>query len=127
MSIPLAYRFMLAGVLFVVIGMLLGLYMGPTQDATLAPVHAHLNLLGWATMMLFGLYYRSDAASAARPLANWQFWIAFVGMILFAVGLTALQLGSQGFEFVVIVGAVISLISMLIFAWTVWQAATRST
>jgi len=50
MSIPLAYRFMLAGILFVVIGMVLGLYMGPAQDATLVPVHVHLNLLGWATI-----------------------------------------------------------------------------
>ena len=126
MSIALPYRFMLAAILFVVIGMVLGLYMGPSQDVTLVPVHVHLNLLGWVTMMLFGLYYRSDAAAAARPIAHWQFWIAFVGMILFAVGLAALQFGNQSMEIVLIIGGVMSLISMLIFAWVVWQAAMRS-
>jgi hypothetical protein len=123
MPISLPYRFMLAAVLFVLIGMLLGLYMGPTQDVTLVPVHVHLNLLGWATMMLFGLYYRGDAAAAGRTLAHVHFWIAFVGMILFAVGLTGIQLGNAGFEFILIIGSVLSLISMLIFGWVVWQGA----
>jgi hypothetical protein len=125
LSISLPYRFILAAVAFVIIGMLIGLYMGPTQDHTLLPVHTHLNLLGWATMMLYGLYYRSDAASAARPIAGWHFWIAFIGMILFAVGLAALQLGYSGVEIVLTVGSILSLIAMLIFGWVVWQAAVR--
>lgn len=126
MSISLPYRFMLSAVLFVVIGMVLGLYMGPSQDFTLVPVHVHLNLLGWATMMLFGLYYRGDAVAAGRKLAGWHFWIAFVGMILFAIGLAGLQLGNPSWELVLIVGSVMSLISMLIFGWVVWQGAQRS-
>ena len=122
---PVAYRFMLSAILFVTIGMVLGLYMGPSQDFTLVPVHVHLNLLGWATMMLFGLYYRGDAVAAATALAGWHFWIAFVGMILFAIGLTGIQLGNPGLETILIVGAVLSLVSMLIFAWVVWQGAMR--
>lgn len=124
MSLP--YRFMLSAILFVVIGMVLGLYMGPSQDFTLVPVHVHLNLLGWTTMMLFGLYYRGDAGAAATRLAGWHFWIAFVGMILFAVGLAGLQLGNLSLETVLIVGSILSLISMLIFAWVVWQASQRA-
>lgn len=126
MAVSLPYRFMLAGVLFVIVGMVLGLYMGPSQDFRLVPVHVHLNLVGWATMMLFGLYYRGDAVAAARPLARWHFWIAFVGMIIMAVGLTGLYLGNNSFEISAIVGSILTLISVLIFAWTLWQAATRS-
>ena len=36
-------------------GMALGISMGITQDFTLSPAHAHLNLLGWVTMALYGL------------------------------------------------------------------------
>ena len=36
-----------------------GMYMGMKQDFMLAPVHAHLNLLGWASLGLFGLAYRA--------------------------------------------------------------------
>ena len=126
MSIALPHRFMLAAILFAAIGMLLGLYMGPSQDFTLVPVHVHLNLIGWASMMLFGLYYRGDATAAARPLARWHFWIALVGMILFAIGLTALQFGNPALEIVLIAGSVLTLASILVFGWVVWQAAMRS-
>lgn len=122
---PLPYRFMLTGILSLILGMLLGLYMGPSQDFTLVPVHVHLNLLGWATMMLVGLYYRGDPASAATKLAHWQFWIAFVGLILFVVGLTALYLGNPSLEIVLIIGSVMAFLSILIFGWIVWQASQR--
>jgi hypothetical protein len=42
-----------------VVGVSLGMYMGMKQDFMLAPVHAHLNLLGWASLGLFGLAYRA--------------------------------------------------------------------
>lgn len=124
MALP--YRFMLTGIVALALGMLLGLYMGPSQDFTLVPVHVHLNLLGWATMMLIGLYYRGDAVSAATRLAHWHFWIAFVGLILFVVGLTALYLGNPSLEIVLIIGSVMALLSILIFLWIVWQASQRA-
>ncbi len=39
-------------------GMCLGIWMGVSGDHSLAPTHAHLNLIGWVTMTLFGLYHR---------------------------------------------------------------------
>lgn len=126
MSIALPYRFMLAAILFVVIGMILGLYMGPSQDFRLVPVHVHLNLVGWATMMLFGLYYRADPQSSASSIAAWHFWIAFVGVILMGAGLTGLYLGNPTFELPTIAGSVSTLVSILIFGWVVWQAAIRA-
>ncbi len=124
MSLP--YRFMISAAVFVVIGMCLGLYMGPAQDFTLVPVHVHLNLIGWASMMLFGLYYRSDAVAAGTRLAAWHYWIAVVGMILFAIGLAFVQLGQHAWEPVLIVGSILTLISMLIFLWTLWSASQRN-
>src|SRR5690606_14868226 len=123
---PLPYRFMLAGILFVLIGMCLGIYMGSVEDFTLAPLHAHLNLVGWATMMLFGLFYRGDQTAASRPLASWHFWIAVLGMICFIPGIAAANLGNTTWEIFIIPGSILTLISMLIFAWTVWSASTRS-
>lgn len=126
MSISLPYRFMLSAIFFVALGMVLGLYMGPSQDFRLQPVHAHLNLLGWATMMLAGLYYRGDAIATASRLGHWHFWTALVGMVLFVIGLTALQLGNESLEIALIAGSVLSLVAMLIFAWVVWQGARRA-
>jgi len=51
--------FVLTGLVFLLIGMALGLKMSLTQDFGLHGLHAHLNLLGFVLMTLFGLCYRS--------------------------------------------------------------------
>ena len=127
MSVALPYRFMLAGIVFVVLGMLLGIYMGSKEDFTLAPLHAHLNLVGWATMMLFGLFYRGDPVAAAKPIATWQFYSAVAGMIFFIPGIYGANMAVASLTIFVIPGALLTLASMLIFGWTVWQSATRGT
>ena len=45
------------GALLLLGGMMLGEYMGANNDFTLAPLHAHINLLGWVTLALFGTFY----------------------------------------------------------------------
>jgi hypothetical protein len=125
MGISLPYRFMLTGILAVILGMLLGLYMGPSEDLRLVPVHAHLNLVGWASMMLFGLYYRSDAMAAGSAVGRWHYWVALVGIVLMIIGLAALQLGNTSLEPLLIGGSMLTLLSMLMFAWVVLSASMR--
>ena len=51
-------------------GMVFGITMGIRQDFTLAPAHAHLNLIGFVLMFLVGLYYRIVPAAGAGLLAR---------------------------------------------------------
>lgn len=51
--------FVLTGLIFLLIGMSLGLKMSMTRDFAMHGLHAHLNLLGFVVMTLFGLCYRS--------------------------------------------------------------------
>src|SRR5210317_824076 len=51
--------FVFTGLVFLLIGMSLGLKMSMTQNFALHGLHAHLNLLGFVVMTLFGLCYRS--------------------------------------------------------------------
>lgn len=39
-----------AAVVYLVMGVGLGIYMGASGDHVMVPVHAHLNLLGWASL-----------------------------------------------------------------------------
>mgnify|MGYP001815050992 FL=1 len=50
--------FILTGLVFLLIGMALGLHMSKAQNFTLLGLHAHLNLLGFVVMTVFGLCYR---------------------------------------------------------------------
>jgi hypothetical protein len=57
-------RFIKIAVVYLFIGASLGLGMGISQQFTLAPVHAHLLLLGWASFALVGLVYHLYPAAA---------------------------------------------------------------
>ena len=46
-----------AAVVMVVAGMIWGIVMAITEDHSTFPAHAHLNLLGWVSLFLFGIYY----------------------------------------------------------------------
>jgi hypothetical protein len=45
------------GVVAMLVGMSLGMHMGASGDFTLMPVHAHLNLLGFVVMAVYGTFY----------------------------------------------------------------------
>ena len=51
---PAATTWLKLAVLYLIVGVGLGIAMGATENFTLRPVHAHLNLLGWTTMALGG-------------------------------------------------------------------------
>ena len=64
--------------IYVLIGMGFGIFMGATENFTLAPAHAHLNLIGWVTMALYGTFY-ALAREASKKLAWAVFWLNNAG------------------------------------------------
>lgn len=122
---PLAYRFFVIGVLFALTGMSLGTYMGITQDFLLAPVHAHINLVGWATHFLFGLYYRAEPGNSTGALPQVHFLCAALGGILLPIGIVGAVTGDATLDLFVIPGTVLTLLSMLIFLAVVLRGWRR--
>jgi hypothetical protein len=116
-----AFCFLLAGTT-VVVGMCLGFYMGINQDFTLAPVHAHLNLLGWVSLFLLGIYYRTHdhAIGRAAHIQVGAFVAGYLGMTL---GMTCMFLVDHDrFLPLSIIGGVLLILSMLLFIVIAWQA-----
>ncbi len=72
--------FMLVGVVFLVLGIPIGMYMGAVNNFALAPLHAHLNLLGFVLMTIFGILYRIVPAMADSGLAKVHFWLHTIGV-----------------------------------------------
>lgn len=111
----LAYRFFVLGILFALTGMSLGTYMGISQDFLYAPVHAHINLVGWVTHFLFGLYYRSEPENAKGALPQVHFWCAALGGILLPIGIIGAVTENATLDLVVIPGTLLTLLSMVMF------------
>lgn len=73
--------------LYLLAGLILGLAMGISGDFSLASVHSHVLLLGWATMALGGVVYRLMPECAAGPLATLHFWGHNAGLPLMMASL----------------------------------------
>jgi hypothetical protein len=99
--------------------------MGISQDFLLAPVHAHINLVGWATHFLFGLYYRVEPANAQGALPQTHFWCAVLGGILLPIGIVGAVTGNATLDLVVIPGTLLTLLSMLLFLAVVMRGWRR--
>jgi cbb3-type cytochrome oxidase subunit 1 len=83
----IADYFLIAAASFLVVGVALGIWMGVTQQFGQAHVHAHINLIGWASLALFGLVYRSYPQLAVKRLAKAHFVLSIVGAAVFLPGL----------------------------------------
>jgi hypothetical protein len=102
-------------------GLVFGIVMGIREDFTLAPAHAHLNLIGFVLMFLVGLYYRIVPAAGAGPLATIQAALLIIGAIVLPIGVALVLTGGAGI--VVIVGSLVVLAAMALFAWIVFRTA----
>ncbi|MEJ0025361.1 MAG: hypothetical protein WDN01_04970 [Rhizomicrobium sp.] len=82
--------FFTVAILLLLSGMVLGEYMGAKEEFTLAPVHAHMNLLGWASLALYGTFYALTAATLSPRLAWINFTFSTLGVLAMTVTLTLL-------------------------------------
>lgn len=62
-------------VVYLIVGIAIGIGMGATQNFTLRPVHAHMNLLGFTVLALAGLIYSVYPEAGASRLARIHFWL----------------------------------------------------
>lgn len=85
--------FLLAGAVYLIIGIAMGIHMAAGQDFTLAPVHAHINLLGFTLMTLFGVAYRVLPALAGNMLAKVHFWLHQLGALVLLIALFLMMSG----------------------------------
>lgn len=80
-------NFLVMGALYLLVGIGFGMYMGASGDHTLAPLHAHINLLGFVLMTVFGLSYRLLPALAGGWMPKAHFWLHQAGALFLLVAL----------------------------------------
>jgi hypothetical protein len=109
-------------VLCLIAGMLWGLHMAISQDHSAHPAHAHLNLLGWVCLFLFGIYYRLHPKLELDRRAHVQVWSWLVGTIVMAIGVGLVHTGTMAGEPLAAIGSLIVFASILLFAWLLFRS-----
>ena len=119
-------RFLRLAVVFFILGVALGIVMAASHDYTFRPLHAHLNLLGWVSMLLFGLFYRAIPAAAESTLAKAHFWIYVPAVVVQMATLALFIGGNPAIEPVLALASVAVGVAVLCFAVVVWKHTGRA-
>ena len=103
-------------VVYFVLGVALGIGMGIAGNHALYGVHAHLNLLGWASLALIGLIYGAWPRLGRNRLAKTHFWMHNIGLPVMMIGLAGKFTGYHELEAGLYIGAAVVGLSVLLFA-----------
>ena len=115
----LGVKWIKMAVIYLVIGVALGIHMGQSQDHTLSPVHAHINLMGWASMAIMGILHQLFAKHLVNKIAVAQFWLHQLAVPVMLVSLAFLLKGNAALEPVVGIASLVVGVSVLLFAYNV--------
>src|SRR5215475_9149424 len=112
--------------IYVLIGMGTGIYMGAANNFTLAPAHAHLNLIGWVTMALYGTFY-ALARDASPKLAWTTFWLNNVAISVMFPSLGMVLTFGERSNFIapLIISEFLAFAAMACFAVSVWMVLLK--
>lgn len=110
-------------VLFVITGIAMGIGMAASQDHAIMPAHAHLNLLGWVSLFLFGIYYERRPALDMSRLAIIQVALWSIGTVVLTIAVAAIHLGYTAADPIAALASLIVLAGMLLFAYFVFRPA----
>ena len=109
--------------LCVLTGMSWGMWMGAHQDFTMAPAHAHLNLLGFVAPSIMGTFYALAGDRAPVRLAWINFVLSLGGVVILIPMLAKLLAGDASIgpmmvvpELIVVAGMATFLISIVTVA-----------
>jgi hypothetical protein len=112
-----------AAVLMVVAGMIWGIMMGIGGDHSTFPAHAHLNLLGWVSLFLFGIYYHLHPAIDRDRLAFAQVCVWIAATVVLTAGVALVHSGHAIGDPIAAVGSLVILADMLLFGSLVYRRA----
>jgi len=126
---PFVRRFIRASLVWFGVGVLLGLGMAVWPGGRLLvmrPAHMHANLLGFVTMMIFGVAYHVMPRFAASPLhsrklAAVHVWVANIGLALLVGGWIFRPFVGRTATPLLHTGALLSVVSAGMFIYNIWR------
>ena len=119
--------FLKASLSWLVLGVTAGVAMAARpQWAVYRPAHVHMVLLGFVTMMIYGVAYHVIPRFAGFPLhsrraAVWHWWASNVGLATMVAGFTARAAGAAPGTPILVAGGALSALGAYTFAYVLWR------
>jgi heme/copper-type cytochrome/quinol oxidase subunit 1 len=122
---PFVRHFIRSSLVWLGVGVLLGLWMTlEARAVAYRPAHMHANLLGFVSMMIFGVAYHvlprfTGNALRSRRAATLHLWLANGGLALM-VAAWLLRVHIVGMTWLLAVGAVSTSVGAFLFIGNIW-------
>ncbi|MUK88829.1 cytochrome-c oxidase [Ornithinibacillus sp. L9] len=103
---------------YFIVGVTLGLYMSMAHNYNLTGVHVHVNLLGWVSLAIAGIFYNLYPHLVETVSAKIHFWLHNIGLpvMMGALALAILGAGDIFLTFVAI-GGVVTVLGIYFFGY----------
>lgn len=122
-----AKAFIKTALLWLGLGVTLGVIMAVVPAASVyRTAHLHMNLLGFVSMMIYGVAYHviprfTGNAIHNRTIAAVQFWLANTGLTLLVTGLALRSHASVNARLALIVGGLAAGTAAYLFIYNLWR------
>lgn len=113
-------------IVFLIVGIMMGLQMSISGNHNVIGAHAHANLLGWVTMALFGTYYAFMREKAQSRIAMIQYGVYTVGVVIMTPSLYFMLQDNPALEPLVAAGSLIAFAGVLVFAFVVFSGESAA-
>jgi hypothetical protein len=107
------------GFMWLILGMLLGLHMGMTNNQFLG-VHIAMLLPGFVVLTVYGMVYRLWPAVKSSPLAKVQAWAAMVAALGQVAGAYLFTTSDGEAIMLITVSSVLAILAGVLMAWLFW-------
>ena len=104
-----------------IVGELLGFYMGMQNDMKWRTVHIIIVLVGFVTLGMFGALFRLWPAMKVGALASAQFYLTVIATAGIIAG-SILQVQS-GSVVVLVISSAVMIVATVLLAWLFWERA----
>lgn len=119
--------FLKASLAWLTLGVTLGVAMAAHPVWTIYRLaHVHMVLLGFVTMMIYGVAYHVIPRFTGHPLfsrraARWHWWVSNVGLALMVAGFMVRNYHPVGGTVVLATGGALSALGAYVFAFVLWR------
>lgn len=119
--------FIKASLVWLALGVTLGVGMAVAPAwIVYRPAHMHMNLLGFVTMMIYGVAYHVIPRFSGNPLysgrlATAHWWISNAGLLLMVVGFGLRPHVGSGAVPALAIGGVLAALGAYVFVYGIWR------
>jgi cbb3-type cytochrome oxidase subunit 1 len=120
-------RFIRASLVWLAVGITLGLCMAVHPGWIIyRPAHVHMNLVGFVSMMIFGVAYHvvprfTGNPLRSRTLAGWHWWASNLGLAGMTTGFLLQPHAGMHGAAVLAAGGILETLGAYLFVYNIWR------